>query len=166
MILEGFGPPSFYSFQFWWYGPNRCCVASIPHARIALFVFFFWKNLFVFEHGGGGDGVLLCPGLSSRRNVAAMDWLTVIDLLKDHICCSYFFIEQCSILCTVGMINRPEHFRLLAKLVYAWIWGGCHEPVDFPDLISRNVIGHLFFWSNSLGHFCLYDFLWHIPSPH
>ena len=47
-------------------------------------------------------------------------WLPWIDcLLKDHICCSYFFIEQCSILCTVGMINRPEHFRLLAKLVYA-----------------------------------------------
>ena len=109
MDLEGFGAPSFYSFQFWWYGSNQGCVASIPHKQIAY----------------------LCLNMGA--------WLSVLDLLKAQIDCSYFFIGQCSILCT-ELVDFP------------WfnIW---------PDPLAS------FSGSNSLWHFCLNDLLWHIPSP-
>ena len=66
-------------------------------------------------------------------------WLSVLDLLKAQIDCSYFFIGQCSILCT--------------------------ELVDFPWFNIRPDPLASFSGSNSLLHFCLNDFLWHIPSP-
>jgi len=101
-----------------------------------------------------------------------LPWLDCLYLTSSiTIDCSYFFIEQCSILCTVGMINRPEHFRLLASW---FIVGLCLNlrrlpwTCRFPWFNIREYPCAPFFWNNSVWHFCLYDFfgIFLLPTNH